>query len=134
MDDSTAAILRVVGFFVGALGVLIPVVKWFISDWEKKTNKIEELRAQRLRRVEQRAEEVQRAVTDLQISITTHSRILGATEGRIKRLNDRIDETMNELASYTANLKQIVKNEVRTNIIQLTEQLRIVKEKRNGGK
>lgn len=128
MENTT--VLQIIGIFSGAMVVIVPVVKWFLNDWAEKSEKLEKIRAKRISRIEEEGKEVRKSVNNLQHTIAEHSRQLGSTETRIKYLNDKIDETVRALDSYVANLQAHVKSEVRTQIVQLSKDLQMIKEKR----
>lgn len=118
---------QLIGVFGGAMIVLVPIVKWFINDWAKKSEALEKLRAKRISKIEEESQEVRKCVNQLKYTINEHARLLGSTESRMKQLNEKIDSTMKSLDSYVNNLQANVKTEVRTQILQLSKDLQMIK-------
>ena len=121
---------ELIGILIGVGIVLIPVVKWFINDWAKKSEKLEQMRATRISRIENESQEVRNVVNSLRTTISEHSRQMGVNESRMRQLNEKIDDTIKSLDHYVNNLKAHVTSEVRTQIIQLSKDLKMVRDKK----
>ena len=120
---------ELLGILAGVGIVLIPVVKWFINDWAKKSEKLEQMRAKRISKIESESQEVRNAVNSLKTTIAEHSKQMGSNESRMKQLNEKIDATVKSLDHYVTNLKAHVTSEVRTQIIQLSKDVKLMRSK-----
>jgi septal ring factor EnvC (AmiA/AmiB activator) len=121
-----------IGIVTGLCAVILAAIKWLIADWYKKSEEIENIRKRRISRIENEAEEVRKAVNSLKDNINEHSRKLGHNEAMLVQFKVEIRQAMETLDGYRKNLDANVRKEVRSQVLQLSEQLRMVREKKNG--
>ena len=107
-------------------------VKWLINDWYKKSQEVEEVRKRRISRIEGAQADLQKTINSLKDTIISHARKLGRSEAAMASFKAEIRNAMDTLDGYKKNLDANVKNEVRTQIIQLTKDLRLVRDKKDG--
>lgn len=127
------SLAELVGFFAGAMVIVVPIAKWFLNDWDKKTQKIEKLRAQRIGRMEEEAKQLREVVHETQMSIVEHSKKLGTHEASMRVLSEKINDSMDRFQGYERKLNDRVKEEIRSQIRKLTEEIKAIRARSGKG-
>ena len=131
--ETIGTVIAVVGAAVGVGG---PVFKWLISDWFAKSQKLEEMNRNRMNHVlirfEGELDELKPQIRNLRQSLADHKVVLARTQSQVEMISELLDRSIKQASDISLNLDSKVKDEVRTEILNLKNQLMMIKKKSGG--
>lgn len=131
--ETIGTVIAVVGAAVGVGG---PVFKWLISDWFAKSQKLEEMNRNRMNNVlirfEGELDELKPQIQNLRQSLADHKVVLARTQSQVEMISELLDRSIKQASDISLNLDSKVKDEVRTEILNLKNQLMMIKKKSGG--
>ena len=122
MNAQMGTYLNIAGIIGGALVVLIPVVKWFLNDWAKKSAALEKMKTKRVDRIEKEGEEIRNSIRGLQSTLRSMSREMQESKTEMKLLSQKIDLSIEHIDNAVTDAKSTIKEEVRAQVEKATEQ------------
>lgn len=125
-----------IGAIVAGVALLVPAIKWLISDWAKKSTELEELKranqAAALNRFNDDVKEFRIAIDGIQAQIKELAANLTMNRKEILNLEEKLADTAKLLATYTSAIDDKVKNMIKSEITNLTQKLMLIRNKKNG--
>lgn len=125
-----------IGAIVAGVALLVPAIKWLISDWAKKSEQIEELKrvnqSAALNRFNEDVKDFRSAIDRIQSEIKDLSANITLSRQEIIKLKTDLSDTAKLLATYTNAIDDKVKNMIKTEITNLTQKLMLIRSKKNG--
>jgi septal ring factor EnvC (AmiA/AmiB activator) len=125
-----------IGAIVAGVVLLIPAVKWLLSDWAKKAEEIEALKKkntdQALVRLEADAGMFKAHIANLQDQIKQHSEKLITSNAKIIALEEKLSESKRIIEKHGTSLAGDIRQVVRSEIIDLTKNASLIRNKKNG--
>ena len=122
MNAQMGTYLNIAGIIGGALVVLIPVVKWFLNDWAKKSAALEKMKTQRVDRIEEEGKEIRSSIRGLQSTLRNLSREMHENKAEMQLLGQKIDSSIQHIDNAVTEAKSTIKEEVRAQVEKATEQ------------
>jgi chromosome segregation ATPase len=119
MDES----YKFLGILAGIGMVVIPMAKWLISDYFKKSEKLEKIKNDRVKKIEDDSSHLRNCLDELKNILRVHGGELKNNSQNITSLKDRLDEHQRDLKYYTQNLHKHVDKTIKTEIVQLKNEL-----------
>lgn len=121
---------------IGLTAVLIPAVKWLISDWHKKGKELQKLKEKQVSdTMMDLKEEVKRVLGQmlvLQTDIRHYAARIKSNEKMINELCDKIRTNVSENKNISRNIQQDLKEIVRSEIIKLAKDAVLIRDKKEG--
>lgn len=125
-----------IGAIVAGVVFLVPAVKWLIKDWAAKAQKIEELREQNanknLNRLEDDVKNFRAAIDGIQQQLKDLTANLTINRQEIQSLKTQLDGTKKLLDDYVSGINGKVQNMIKTEIVELTKKIMLVRNKKDG--
>lgn len=125
-----------IGAIVAGVALLVPAIKWLISDWAKKSTELEELKranqAAALNRFNDDVRDFRIAIDGIQAQIKELASNLTMNRKEIINLEEKLADTAKLLATYTSAIDDKVKNMIKSEITNLTQKLMLIRSKKNG--
>lgn len=124
------------GVFGAFFVVAIPLAKWVIADWFKKSYQIETLKddihKKSIRNLKHELDDFKIEIKSIKSEIISFYTKLDKIDIRIKNTSENMTKIKDEMIRLDKNLSSIVKSEVKTQIVDLTDQLKMIKGTKNG--
>lgn len=131
------SVAQLIGILLGAMLVIVPVIKWLIADYIKKSEKLEAMKAKNILKLEEEVSALRLSMNGLKNTISGHSSKIDLSSRSIKLISERIADAEQRIKHYSENMDKYVnkevKEQIRTEIKQLTNQLIMVKSKNGKG-
>lgn len=119
---------------IGSL--LVFGIKWIVTGWTDKNKEIETLRAQNqttaLNRFNEDVKNFRIAIDTIQTEIKGLNDNLILNRKESIQLKTDLAETKKLLSQYMANVDEKVRNMIKTEVTNLTQQLMLIRNKNNG--
>lgn len=139
MEDNITEILVGIG---GTAGIGIPLIKWVISDWFKKSKELVALKEEKQN---ESINSLNKEVGNLKERLKSHAKQMLSFYDKIEEMESKMfqacqkfDEVKDELVGVsetnkkvTENINNLIKKEVKSQVVQLTNELRIIKSKKS---
>lgn len=124
------------GVIIGGVALLLPAVKWLISDWAKKAEEIETLKKKNsdlsFKRFEQDLFEFRGTVSALQKEIREHGEKIIGHSSKLASLEEKLAESKLIIEKHSQNLEGNVRNLIRTELVTLSKEAQLIRDKKNG--
>lgn len=128
---------KLVGIITGILVVAIPAAKWLINSWAKAKKELEDYRQKTMQKTIDRLEgeltEFKSCVNSLKTQFAGQTEKLDFTDRRISHLINKIDEAVKAVHYMEKNLEQMVKIQVKTEIVNLGKNAKLIRDKQANG-
>lgn len=125
-----------IGAIIAGVALLIPAIKWLISDWAKKAEEIEKLKKENqtaaLNRFNDDVKDFRIAIDGIQSQIKELAANLTMNRKEIINLEEKLSDTAKLLAQYTDAIDDKVKNMIKSEIVDLTKKIMLIRNKKNG--
>jgi predicted nucleic acid-binding Zn-ribbon protein len=125
-----------VGAFIAGVVILIPAVKWLIHDWAKKARELDELKAAHtknaLGRLENDIKDFRSAIDTIREQLRNLASTMVAHRGDIASLKLSLQETQKALDVYSKGFSEQIRNQIKTEVSDLTQKLMLIRNKKNG--
>ena len=116
--------------------VTIAALKWLVKDWQHKNEQLalvqKEVYTGSLRKIENEHKNLKMELISLKHNIEAHVTNLKAFEKNISEIRTSLKEHQHTLEGYVSNLDMHVKASVKSEVVQLTERIKMLKDKKNG--
>lgn len=127
---------EVLGYATGVAVILGAAAKWLISDYFKKAKELEEIKRRQTKAAILELQEVAKihssAITSHSIKLTENTTNLKYVQEQTKRNMEKFDMVMNHNEHIQRDMQSAIKEVVRSQVIELTKQLVMVRDKKNG--
>lgn len=125
-----------IGSIIAAVVLLVPAVKWLINDWAKKSEQLEKERSKNtdksLSRLENDVKDFRLAIDNIREQLRNMSANMTAHRSDISSLKLKLEETVKSLDAYSNSTNDRIKNQIRSEVTNLTQQLMMIRNKKNG--
>ena len=129
-------IAKILGVFAGVMIIVVPAIKWLVSDWYKKSKEIQTLRKKSL---DNTLKELTRITTSHTAEIRSHelklqenTNKLKQTQQQLKIYTEKVSLALNHNEATKLDVKEYVNTTIRSEVIALTKQLMLIRTKANG--
>ena len=116
--------------------VILPAVKWFINDWAKKATEVESLkkknREMELGKIREELDSVRLLGRSLKNQMNDHAIKMSTYQKSMKDLELENIKLLDRVSELTLDLHSLVKEEVKTQIIKLSDRMIMLRTKKNG--
>lgn len=124
------------GVIIGGVALLLPAVKWLISDWAKKSEELETIKsrntAKSLDRFEEDLKGFRTTVSGVQSEIRELSTKLLDSRSRLIGLEEKLQEAKRIIEAHSLNLEGNVRQLIRTELVSLSKEATLIRDKKNG--
>lgn len=129
-------ITQLIGIIIGVVSVFLIAGKLLIDDWHKRKLELETLKETNinnaLNRFDVEITELKKIRDNFKDEIYSLSTKLTRQDSRIELLGNKIDNAVKEISDLNDKIKSYVRETVRTEVIQLTKELMLVRERKDG--
>lgn len=127
---------ELIGSIAAGMALILPAIKWLISDWAKKAKEIEKLKAlhttSALNRFEEDIKNFRTSVDSIQATIRELNAALLQNKSDVATLKERFDDMKKSLDHYYSNFNNQIKNLIKTEIVELSKRASLLRDKKNG--
>ncbi len=127
---------KILGGGAGITALLIFGGKWLINAYFAKAKEVEELRTKNISAQENRLDDAVKnfraAIDSIQSQIKDLSANLTMTRSEAKALALRIEQTEKLLEQYTSAVDSKVSNMIKSEIVELTKKIMMIRTKKDG--
>lgn len=124
------------GVIVGGVALLLPAIKWLISDWAKKAQEIEKLKSNNtdkaITRLETDMSLFKANVSTVQSQLREHGEKLVKNQANIAALQEQLQESKRVIEAHSLNLAGNIRQLIRTELVELSKETRLIRNKKNG--
>lgn len=124
------------GVIVGGVALLLPAIKWLISDWAKKAEEIETLKSRNtsksLERFEEDLKGFRTTVSGIQAELRDHGTKLVESKARLIALEEKLIESKRIIEAHSLNLEGNIRQLIRTELVNLSKNAQLIRDKKNG--
>ena len=124
------------GVIVGGVALLLPAIKWLISDWAKKSEQLEVLRARNtdksLDRLEEDVKDFRASIAKINATIEDLSKSLTINRNDIIQLKERLDEAKRIIEGHSKNMEGNIRNMIKTELVAISKEATLIRDKKNG--
>ncbi len=124
------------GVIVGGVALLLPAIKWLISDWAKKSEQLEVLRARNtdksLDRLEEDVKDFRASIAKINSTIEDLSKSLTINRNDIIQLKERLDEAKRIIEGHSKNMEGNIRNMIKTELVAISKEATLIRDKKNG--
>jgi len=110
--------------------------KWLINDWYKKSEELEKLKSKytdrSIENLNKTAHEITSEIRSLKIKMENHTIKMTEIVRDHAHLQDKLKQAMVTLEEITNGAKVYVKQEIRSQLLILSEELKMLKGKKSG--
>jgi len=125
-----------IGAITAGVVLLIPAIKWLISDWAKKSKQLEDekeaSRSRSLSRFESDIVSFRSDIDRVQASIEALNTSLVQSRADVTILKERFEDIKKAMDHYSSNFDNSLKNLIKTEIVELGKQAMLIRNKKNG--
>ena len=125
-----------IGAIVAGVALLVPAIKWLISDWAKKAEEIEKLKSSNtstaILRLEDDLRDFRATVNLIQNSIRNLEIHLTGNKAQIEILKEHLKSTVKSLDQYAKDLDTNLGNKIKTELIELSKRAALIRNKKDG--
>jgi chromosome segregation ATPase len=125
-----------IGALIAGIALLVPAIKWLVSDWAKKSEELEKLKNSNVKtalsRFEEDIKEFRGAVNDIRTQLRNLADNINVHRSDIATLKQKLVETDKNLDAYSKGFNEKIKNEIKTQVTNLTHQLMMIRNKKAG--
>ena len=125
-----------IGAIIAGIVLLLPAIKWLISDWAKKAEKIEVLKekntAKALDRLEDEVKSFRGAIDNIRAQLRSMDASMSAHRSDIATLKIQLKDTSKALDLYAKGSSENIRNQIKSEVTNLTKQLMMIRNKKNG--
>jgi len=125
-----------VGAIIAAIVLLVPAVKWLINDWSKKAEEIEKLKKANtqlaLNRLDEEVKNFRSAIDNIREQLRNLSSGMLSHKADIASLKEKLAETNKILDMHSQGFNEKIRNQIKTEVTNLTHQLIMIRNKKNG--
>lgn len=124
------------GVIIGGVALLLPAIKWLISDWARKAEELETLKSRNttksLDRFEEDLKGFRSTVSGIQADLRKYSEKLDLSQQRISKLEEALVEAKRIIEAHSLNLEGNVRNLIRTELVNISKEAALIRDKKNG--
>jgi len=124
------------GVIIGGVALLLPAIKWLISDWAKKSEQLEVLRARNtdksLDRLEEDVKDFRASIAKINATIEDLSKSLTINRNDIIQLKERLDEAKRIIEGHSKNMEGNIRNMIKTELVAISKEATLIRDKKNG--
>lgn len=127
-------IKEIVGGIIAFVTFVTPAAGWLIHFYAKKQTEIEELKAgntkSALNRLDDEVKDFRSSINSIQATVKDLNASLVQNRSDVALLKERLDDTKKLLERYEKDHDTKVKNIIKTEIVELTKQLALIRAKK----
>lgn len=124
------------GVIIGGVALLLPAIKWLISDWARKAEELETLKSRNttksLDRFEEDLKGFRSTVSGIQADLRKYSEKLDLSQQRIAKLEEALAESKRIIEAHSLNLEGNVRQLIRTELVKISQDAALIRDKKNG--
>lgn len=124
------------GVIIGGVALLLPAVKWLISDWAKKAEELETIKSRNttksLERFEEDLKGFRTTVSGVQAELRDLASKLLDNKGRLIGLEEKLNEAKRVIEAHSLNLEGNVRQLIRTELVNISKNAALIRDKKNG--
>lgn len=130
------SVAEVLGYVTGVTVILGTAAKLLISDWHKKSKEIQELKRRQTKAaildLQHVAKEHTIAIRSHELKLAENTTHLKYVQERSKTLVSKLELVMNHNEVIQKDIRGAIQGVIKSEVINLTKQLMLVKTKKNG--
>jgi len=125
-----------IGAIIAGVVLLVPAIKWLITDWAKKAEKIEELKKynteKSLSRLNQEIRDFRATVNSIQVTIKGLEVNMAVSKSEMDLLKEQLKAAVKTIDQYARDFDSKIGNRIKTEILQLSKNAALIRSKKNG--
>jgi predicted RNase H-like nuclease (RuvC/YqgF family) len=124
------------GVIIGGVALLLPAIKWLISDWAKKAEELETIKSRNtsksLERFEEDLKGFRTTVSSVQAELRDLSTKLLDNKSRVIGLEEKLSEAKRIIEAHSLNLEGNIRQLIRTELVKISQDAALIRDKKNG--
>ncbi len=129
--------LKVAGIFTGLFIVAVPTIRWLISSWFKAKKELEDLKQSTMQKtidgLLNQVEAFESCVKSLKGTLGDHSKELSDIDRRMASFMNKIDEAVKAVHYMEKNVENMVRMQVKTELLNLGNEASLIRGKQTIG-
>lgn len=129
-------IKEAIGAIVAGVALLVPAVKWLISDWAKKAEELEKLKKynteKSLNRLNDEIRDFRATINTIQVNIRDLEIHLAGNKAEMEILKEQLKNTVKTIDQYARDFDSKIGNRIKTEILELSKRAALIRNKKDG--
>lgn len=124
------------GVIMAGVVLLVPIMKWLLSDWAKKSEEIEALKhrntLKQIERFEEDLKDFRNTVSSVQSEIRNLREAMIQNKAQLISFDEKLKDSKNALEGHTLNLAGNIRQLIRTELVEISKTASLIRDKKNG--
>lgn len=124
------------GVIMAGVVLLVPAIKWLLSDWAKKSEEIEALKhkntIKQIERFEEDLKDFRNTVASVQSEIRNLREAMIQNKAQLIAFDDKLKDSKSALEGHTLNLAGNIRQLIRTELVEISKKATLIRDKKNG--
>lgn len=125
-----------IGAIVAGVALLVPAIKWLISDWAKKAEELEKRKEnyteKALNRLQDEVRDFRATISSIQTTIRDLQITFAAHKSDIEILKEQLKSTVKTIDQYAKDFDGKIGNRIKTELVELSKRAALIRNKKDG--